>query len=204
METQERILFKADELFRKLGIRAVTLDEIANNLGISKKTIYHFFEDKDALVDAVMMGEFEKNYQNCKNCCIKSKDAVDEIFMLMENMDEDFRSLNPIIIFDLKRFHFKTFEKFQNHLHQNLMLMIAHNINRGIEEGYYRENIDVQIVARFRLASIWILFDTELFPPKKFNLQKVFHEILELFLYGLVNNKGYKLIEKYKEQRLKK
>ncbi len=204
METQERILLKARELFRLYGIRAVTLDEIASTLGISKKTIYQSFEDKDALVDAVMMGEFDCNYQDCMDCAAAAKNAVDEIFILMENMDEDFRSLNPIVIFDMKKFHYKTFEKFQNHLHQNLMQMVATNLKRGIAEGYYRDDLDIEIVSRFRMASTWLLFDQETFPAHRFELSKIFKEILELFLHGLVNPKGYKLIEKYKEQHTKK
>lgn len=204
METNQRILLRASELFRRFGIRAVTLDEIANNLGISKKTIYQFFEDKNALVDAVMMAEFECNYQDCMNCSAKAKNAIDEIFMLMQNMDEDFRNLNPIIIFDMKKFHFKTFEKFQTHMHQNLMQMVAANLKRGITEGYYRDNLDIEIVSRFRMSSTWLLFDPEVFPSQKFELSKVFKEVLELFLHGLVNPKGYKLIEKYKEQHTNK
>lgn len=199
METRERILQKADELFRKYGIRAVTLDEIANSLGISKKTIYQFFEDKDALVDVVMMAEFEYNYQNCLKSKNMSKDAVDEIFKMMETMDDHFRNLNPIILLDLKKFHFKTFEKFHKHMHQNLMQMILANLQRGIDEGIYREGLNVEIVARFRMATVWLLFDTEVFPPSKFQLLHVFKEVLELFLHGLVNPKGYKLIEKYKQ-----
>ena len=204
MGTQERILLKAKELFRLYGIRAVTLDEIASSLGISKKTIYLSFEDKDTLVDAVMMEEFDCNYQDCMNCSASAKNAVDEIFILMQNMEEDFRSLNPIVIFDMKKFHFKTFQKFQNYMHTNLMQMIAANLKRGIDEGNYRTDLDIEIVSRFRMASIWLLFDQEIFPSTKFELSKVFKETLELFLHGLVNPKGYKLIEKYKEQHTKK
>ncbi len=203
METKERILIKARELFRLYGIRAVTLDEIASILGISKKTIYLSFEDKDALVDAVMMEEFDCNYQDCMNCSAKAKNAIDEIFILMENMDEDFRSLNPIVIFDMKKFHHKTFEKFQTHMHQNLMQMVAANLKRGIAEGYYREDLDIEIISRFRMSSMWLLFDPEVFPPQKFELSKIFREISELFLQGLVNSKGQKTIEKYYQQKNK-
>jgi AcrR family transcriptional regulator len=203
METQDRILLKADEQFRRYGIRAVTLDEIANSLGISKKTIYQFFADKDALVDAVMMSEFENNRKDCCQCSVNAKDAVDEIFMLMQNIDEDFRNLNPIIIFDLKKFHFKTFEKFEKHLHQDILQMIMTNLKRGIEEGLYRDDLDIEIVARFRVATIWLMFDQDVFPSNKFQLTKVAKEIFELFLHGLVNTKGYKLIEKYKQQKFK-
>lgn len=203
METKDRILLKADELFRRYGIRAVTLDEIATALGISKKTIYQFFEDKDALVDAVMMVEFENNRKDCCMASLNAKDAIDEMFQLLQNIDEDFRNLNPIIIFDLKKFHFKTFEKFEKHLHQDILQMIVANLKRGIAEGLYREDLDVEIVARFRVATIWLMFDQDVFPANKFQLTKVVKEVFELFLHGLVNTKGYKLIEKYKQLKFK-
>jgi hypothetical protein len=82
--------------------------------------------------------------------------------------------------------------------------MVASNLKRGIAEGYYRENLDIEIVSRFRMSSMWLLFDPEVFPSQKFELSKVFKEVLELFLHGLVNPKGYRLIEKYKEQHTNK
>ena len=145
-----------------------------------------------------MIKEFEKILKNCGDSKVNSKDAVQEIFLMMEKMDEDLRNINPIILFDLKKFHHTTFLKFNQFMNEHLMQMIVHNLQRGIDEGFYRENIDIQIASRFRIASIWLLFDIDLFPPKKFDLAKVSHEILELFLYGLVNPKGYKQIEKYK------
>ena len=199
METKERILLKADELFRRFGIRAVTLDDIANNLAISKKTIYQYFEDKDALVDEVMIIEFEKNNNECIHCSDNAKDAVEEIFLLMEHLDKDFRNMNPIILHDLKKFHHKTFIKFNEFMHENLIKMIASNLQRGVNEGFYRDNFDIETIARYRMASVWLLFDQEIFPANKFDLVKTSHQLMEMFLYGIINPKGYKLIEKYKQ-----
>lgn len=199
MDTKERIVKKADELFRRFGIRAVTLDDIANNLSISKKTIYQFFADKDALVDEIMMAEFSKTNCDCDHCKANAKNAVEEIFLLMQLLDEDFRNLNPLILHDLKKFHHNTFLKFNQYMHENMVQKISENLNRGREEGYYRTDFDVETMARFRMASVWLLFDQEIFPISKFNLEKTSHQIMELFLYGIVNPKGYKLIEKYKQ-----
>ena len=204
MEVQERILLNADEQFKKYGIRAVTMDEIAQNCGTSKKTIYQYFKDKNDLVDAVMMAHFADNLKKCKTCSSESKNAIEEIFMLMESIGEDFRSINPIILLDLRKFHVVTFQKFQKHIDQTITQMVLENIERGIKEGLYRRNLHKEIVARFRMASIWILFDQDIFPYPKFELSNVFKEVLELFLYGLVSPKGYQLIEKYQQQNNKK
>lgn len=200
MEIHNRILQKADELFSKYGFRAITLDEICNSLGISKKTLYQYFVDKDELVDAVMMNHFNTNYQECLMCSDKASNAIDEIFLMMSRIDDDFRNLNPIVMFDLKKFHFKTFEKFQTHMKENLKQMVAKNLQRGVLEGYYRNDFDIDLLARFRMACIWIPFDTDMFPSNTFSLPYVFKQVTEHFLYGLVNPKGYELIEKYKKQ----
>jgi TetR/AcrR family transcriptional regulator, cholesterol catabolism regulator len=198
METKNRILQKAEELFRRFGIRAVTLDEIASDLGISKKTIYQYFEDKDALVDEIMMQEFAKTNEDCEKCKLNAENAVQEIFLLMQHLDEDFRNLNPLILHDLKKFHHKTFIKFNEYMHENMVKMIIENIEKGIAEGNYRNDFDIEILARFRMASIWLMFDQEIFPATKYNLVTLSHQIMEHFLYGIVSEKGFQLINKYK------
>lgn len=198
METATRILTKADEMFRRYGIRAVTLDEIANTLGISKKTIYQYFTDKDALVDAVMDGEFQQTLKDCRHCSVAAKDAVEEIILLMESLEKDFRNLNPLVLFDLKKFHYNTFMKFDDFMHLHMLKMVRDNLTRGINEGVYRESLNIDILSRFRMASVQMLFDLQVFPPEKFDLATVSTTILDHFLYGVVNTKGYKLIEKYK------
>ncbi|MFY8091573.1 MAG: TetR/AcrR family transcriptional regulator [Chitinophagaceae bacterium] len=199
MDTKDRILHKADELFRKFGLRAVTLDEIASNLGISKKTIYQFFADKDALVDEIMMQEFAKTNNDCELCKTRAQNAVEEIFLLMQHLDDDFRNLNPLILHDLKKFHHTTFIKFNQYMHENMVKMIMENIEKGIEEGNYRNDFDIEILARFRMASIWLMFDQEIFPASKYNLVNLSHQIMEHFLHGIVSEKGYQLINKYKQ-----
>lgn len=204
LEVQNRIVQKADDQFRKFGIRAVTMDDIALQAGISKKTIYQYFTDKNELVNDVMMATFKNNHQKCKLCCNQSSNSIEEIFMLMRTIGEDFRNLNPIILFDLKKFHNKTFQNFQKHLDEDITQMVLQNLERGIAEGFFRNDLNLEITARFRMASIWILFDQETFPYPKFELSQVFKEVLVLFLYGLVTPKGYKMIEKYQTINIKK
>ncbi|MFZ1857244.1 MAG: TetR/AcrR family transcriptional regulator, partial [Chitinophagaceae bacterium] len=81
MEPKERILLKAEELFMQYGIRSVSMDDIANNLGMSKKTLYQYFADKDELVEAVVDGHITLVQGDCINCKIQAKDAIHEIFL---------------------------------------------------------------------------------------------------------------------------
>ena len=204
MEVQERIRQKADELFRRYGIRSVTMDEIATQLGMSKKTIYQYYADKDQLVDAVAVDEINYSQECCMRDAEVSANAIEEIFRVMEFVEVMFRNMNPSMLHDLEKYHPLGYRKFLEHKNKFLFDMIRKNIERGIAEELYRPEIDIEIMARYRIESMMLLFKPEIFPTTKFNLVKLHQEILEHFLYGLATLKGYKLILKYKQQRLNK
>jgi AcrR family transcriptional regulator len=200
----DRIKQKADELFRRYGIRSVTMDEIATQLGISKKTIYQYYADKDQLVDAVAVEEIKFSQDSCIQDMAVSANAIEEIFRVMEFVEVMFRNMNPSMLFDLEKYHPSGYKKFLEHKNRFLFDMIKLNLERGIKEELYRPEINVEIMTRYRLESMMIAFNPELFPPSKFNLVSLQQEIIEHFLYGLATLKGYKLILKYKRQRQNK
>ncbi len=200
---KERIQQKARELFMRYGFRSVTMDEIAGQTGISKKTLYQFFEDKDALVEAVMRSELEYMQTQCRKQMQVAENAIEEIFLDMDAMEVVMDAMNPQIIFDLEKFYPRTFEKFKKHKNNFLLDVIKKNLERGIAEEVYRNDFDVDIIARFRLESAFIIFNPELFPHSKYSLLKVSTEIYHHYLHGIATAKGKKLIDKYILQRKK-
>lgn len=201
MEVQERIKQKADELFRRYGIRSVTMDDIAEQLGISKKTIYQYYADKDELVDAVAADEIRFSQSSCEKCKAAAANAIEEVFLIMEFVEVMFRNMNPTMLVDLQKYHPGGYKKFLEHKNRFLYEMIRQNLERGIKEELYRPEINVDIMSRYRLETMMIAFNPEVFPPGKFNLVALHQEIIEHFLYGLVTLKGYKLIQKYKQNK---
>ena len=200
---KERIQQKARELFMRYGFRSVTMDEIAGQIGISKKTLYQFFEDKDSLVEAVMQAEMMYMQAQCKKQIQESENAIEEIFKDMDAMEPVMDALNPQIIFDLEKFYPKTYEKFKKHKNTFLLEIIKKNLQRGIQEEVYRDDIDIDIIARFRLESAFIAFHPDLFPYGKYSLLKVAGEIYHHYLHGIATPKGKKFIDKYIQQRKK-
>ena len=191
---KERILHKAKDLFMRYGFRSVTMDEIAGQMGVSKKTLYQFYEDKDSLVEAVMQKEMAFLESECTRQFQESDNAIDELFKDMDSMVEVMASMNPQLIFDLEKFYPKTFEKFKQHKNSFLLDIIKTNLLRGIKEELYRPDIDVDITAKFRLESNFIAFDQELFPYGKYSLLKVITEIYNLYIHGIATTKGKKMI----------
>ncbi len=201
--TKDRIRQKAEELFTKYGIRSVSMDDIANALGMSKKTIYQYFVDKDELVEAVVVADINNMQHDCAGVIADAQDAVQEIFFTIDRLLEQFRNMNPMLIYDLEKFHFRGFQKFMEHKNKFLLQVIRKNMERGLAEGLYREDLNVEVLSKFRLESLMIPFNVDLYPPGKYSLADVSKELIEHYVYGLASLKGYKLIVKYKEERLK-
>lgn len=203
MEPQERIVSKAHELFMRYGIRSVSMDEVANHLGMSKKTIYQFYTDKDALVADVISIEIKEKQDECLMHRERSENAIHEIFMATDMLLELLTHMNPALIFDLEKYHPATFQKYHDYKNAFLFQLMKENIDWGKKEGLYREEVMSDIMARFRLASVFLIFNPENFPNSKHSAGTLVTEITDNFLYGLASAKGQKLIQKYKQQRLK-
>jgi TetR/AcrR family transcriptional regulator, cholesterol catabolism regulator len=177
------------------------MDDIANSLGISKKTIYQYYADKDELVDAVVDAEFTKNEGICEFDRQNSKNAIHEIFMAMDMVVEMFSSMNPSLIFDMQKYYPKAFQKFHKHKNDYLYNVIRDNIIRGVSEELYRQEMNVDIISRFRVESITIPFNPEFHNKMKYNMAQIEEEFIIHFLFGMASPKGYKMILKYQQER---
>jgi predicted DNA-binding protein YlxM (UPF0122 family) len=198
MEVKERIQEKANELFLQYGIRSVSMDDIANALGMSKKTIYQYFADKDELVDAVVDAHITMMQSNCGNCRTGAKDAVHEMMMTMEMIIEQLTNMNPMVLNDLAKFHFRSYQRFLEHKNKFLARIIHDNIEWGKKEELYRPEVNTDVMSKYRLESMMIPFNISIFPPGKYNLAATSGQIIEHFVYGLATINGHKLIQKYK------
>ncbi len=202
-DTKSRIQKAAHDLVMRYGIRSVSMDDIATNLGISKKTIYLYFKDKDELVEAVVDEVIATNQCACKADIERSENAVHEIFLVMEMMAEMLKTMNPFILHDMQKYHPSAFSKFKKHKNEFLYNICTQNLLRGVKEELYRPEIELDILCRYRVETLFIPFNPEFQQSLKHNLAKIEEEILMHFLFGLVSQKGYKLIIKYREQKNK-
>jgi TetR/AcrR family transcriptional regulator, cholesterol catabolism regulator len=199
----ERIKCKAHDLFMQYGLRSVSMDDIAAKLGMSKKTIYQSYTDKDALVDDVIGTVFERDIACCEKDREQSENAVHEIFLAIDFIVEMFKNMNPSVLYDLQKFHPNTFIRFVKHKDTFLYGIIKNNITRGIKEELYRADIKIDVIARYRVESMMMPFQPEFKAKLKENLAVIEEELTHHFLFGLVNPKGYKLAVKYQQKRKK-
>jgi TetR/AcrR family transcriptional regulator, cholesterol catabolism regulator len=201
-DTRDKILAGAESLFMKYGIRSVSMDDIARQLSVSKKTLYQHFADKDELVELmskVHMDKDVKEYEAIKNA---SENSIDELSKISFQIKCDFEDMNPSLLFDLQKFHPKAWALWLTHKNDFIMRSIVRNLHQGISEGYYRPDINAEIISISRLVLIEAGFDEGLYPKEKFNLVEVQSQFFDHFVYGICTDKGRELYEKYKEKTI--
>ncbi|RYF81537.1 MAG: TetR/AcrR family transcriptional regulator, partial [Chitinophagaceae bacterium] len=161
VETRERIKQASHELVMKFGLRSVSMDDIAASVGMSKKTLYQHFQDKDELVAAVISGVIHENQCTCQGYAKAADNAVHEIFLMMEMMVELFQSMNPTVLYEMQKYHPQAYEKFHQHKTRFMLGQMVQNMERGIAEELYRPDVNPQILAHFRVESMFIPFNPE-------------------------------------------
>ena len=199
MEPQEKILKTALGMFFRYGIKHVTMDDIAKELGMSKKTIYQFFKEKDDLVNQLCECEMLGQEKTFKEIGEKAKDPIHEIMLISVRMREMMQNINPLFFLDLQKFYPIAYQRFQKFKEECAYKDICRNIKRGIEMGVYRSDVDVEFLSRFRLAQLDMLMFGNYFSFEKISFTKAHECLLEMFVYGISTLKGHELISNYKK-----
>ncbi|MBW3469392.1 TetR/AcrR family transcriptional regulator [Arthrospiribacter ruber] len=190
METREKIIETATEQFMRFGVRSVTMDDIARQAGVSKKTIYQEFSDKNQLVYET----FEKAIQEDK-CHVErfpqSKiGVIEHLVQLSRYMRERFANLNPMVLNEIQRYFPQSWQLFENFKRDFVLQEIIELLEEGKKQGFFRPEINSEILGLMRLEQMMLSFDPIKFPPAKYNIVDLQLEIFEHFLYGIFTEKG--------------
>jgi AcrR family transcriptional regulator len=197
-QTIERIIQGGEDLFLQAGIKSVTMDDIAKHLGMSKKTIYQFFKDKNELVTALVKKKLKEDEDQMIEFISRSTNVIEEMINMTKCSEEMFSRINPIVIHDMQKYHPDAWKVFQDFKSDVLVSTLEELLTKGIKQGYIRPEIDVKIVARMRVNTVELGFNTSIFPVAEFNTWKVQVQFLDHFNYGICTLKGYKLLNQYK------
>ncbi|MFI5173003.1 MAG: TetR/AcrR family transcriptional regulator [Chitinophagales bacterium] len=200
MSEEAKILERCERLFMRYGIKSVTMDDVSRELGISKKTLYQYFENKEQLVYKITVNHFESQNLTIHGILHNAKTAIDEMIGIAGWMNNMSKNLNPSLMFDLKKYHPESWQVFINHRNNEVYNSIKHNLERGIKEGLYREDLNVEIITRIYIARVEMFIDNEIFPYDKFPPEKTFSVFMDYHIRGIATQKGIKLLEKIKSQ----
>lgn len=198
-EIRKKILKGAESLFMKYGVRSISMDDIARHLSVSKKTLYQHFADKEDIVTMTCQAHIEEMSKEFSHIQKSAKNAIDELAKISVCLRESSEEMNPSLLFDLQKYHPKAWSVWLNHKNNFIRETVIRNLKQGIEEGYFRPEIDKEVIANVRLEMVQLPFDDQVFPPSRFKLMDVQMQIFDHFVYGITTEKGRKLYQKYKE-----
>lgn len=197
---KERIIKSALNLFWRYGIRSVTMDDIARDLGISKRTIYQHYSDKEAILALVIQEEIRTQKCEMEKLEKLAENPIEEAMYATVQMQETLADMNPTLLYDLKKYYPNAWELFQNYKQEYIIRNIRNNLVKGIEMGLYRSDIDVDVLSLLRVEQIVLAFDPTVYPAKRFNIMHVQTQFLMHFLRGILSEKGFEYYNTIKDK----
>jgi len=202
---KEKILHTATELFLNYGFKSVTMDEIAKTLSISKKTIYTHYKTKIELVEASVFLIFDQISAGIDAICAIKKNPIEELFDIKEFVSENLKGEKTTPHYQLKKHYPKLFLMLQRKQFEIMEDCVKENLNRGIETGYFRKEIDVEFISRIYFSGITATKDLEIFPMGKNDMKTLMTNYLDYHLRAISTNKGVeKLIAVLSQNKSKK
>ena len=194
---KSRILEKGAQLFFRYGVKSVTMDAIAAELGISKKTIYQHFPDKDSMVLEVVQSFIEQDSMKWEALDKMYSNVIEKMFKSFEMVKDMLTQMNPRLLFEIQKYFPNAFKLFTEHgekcIHKNLIA----DFKKGAQFGYFRKDIDFELLARLRMAEVDLAFNPDFYPNNKLSLYETQLTLMDIFMRGILTEKGLTLYNSY-------
>jgi len=191
---KESILSKAAEKFLNLGVKSVTMDEIAAELGISKKTIYAHFATKTKLVEATALFVFERISEGVESIREEKNDPIEEMYEIKNFACQHLKNEKSSPQFQLQKYYPRIYNTIKSKQRKLLEDQIQQNLNRGIKKGLYRPDLPVEFTSRIYFIGMLGIKDRDLFPESDFSTGELIEKHLEYHLRAIVTEKGLKTL----------
>ncbi|MAT90105.1 MAG: TetR family transcriptional regulator [Flavobacteriaceae bacterium] len=192
---KEKIIEKSAEMFLNLGFKSVTMDDIAQEMGISKKTIYLHFKNKTELVHETVMSVFHDIVCGIDHIREQSKDPIEELFEIKKFAMVHLKYEKSSPQYQLQKYYPEVYAAVTEKKFENMNECTVANLERGVASGVYRSNIDVPFISRIYFLCLSGLSDESYFPTDRFPKIKTMADFLEYHLRGIVTAKGAKKLD---------
>jgi TetR/AcrR family transcriptional regulator, cholesterol catabolism regulator len=186
-----------EQLFLRYGIKSVTMDDISRQLGMSKKTLYQFVDNKADLIKKVMQQHIDTEQEAMNQVRQQSNDAIDEMLGMGRYVTQMLREMSPSTVYDLHKHYRDTWEMVESFHQEHIYKCIKTNLENGVKEGLYRSDFDADIIAKLYVTKAMLLVNEDVFPLKNYNKEKLFKTLLVYHIHGVASAKGLKKLERY-------
>lgn len=195
-EIKSKILQGAEALFMRYGFKSITMDDIARELGISKKTLYLYFADKSDLVNQTVDNHLETEKQFCTDLTIKEENPIAFLLAISDNFSNETKHINPAVLFDLKKYFKEAYDKIESYSKEFIYGQVLNNIQQGKSAGLYRSELNDNIIALFYVNMVQFMVNPENYTKEIKDVQLVHKELLQYHLHGILTEKGLKQLDK--------
>ena len=196
LNKEDQLVKDAIDVFLTYGIKSVTMDDVARHLRVSKKTIYQVVKDKEDLVNKCMRKDCEGIEQKVQAIQAKNLKAIDENFAISTVIVAELKNIHPSIFYDLEKYYPEAMAMMIEMRHDFIGGVMRQNLNKGIKEGVYRPELNVEIMTQLWVLRLNVIFNPKLFPMDAFHPKDVYLEMFIHHIRGIANSKGLKELEK--------
>lgn len=188
-----KVFEKARHLFNTVGVRNTTMDDLAKELGISKKTLYKEIDNKADLVKFCVQYDLSQDEQLINNISESTENAIEELLLIAAHINKELQIYHPSILKDITKLYPESWTLIENHKNTFVQKYISDNIKKGIKQGLYREDIDAELATIIQLHLCFLPLENV---HNNYNASQVYREILKYNLYAIATPKGIELFEK--------
>lgn len=190
-----KIVEKARELYYEYGIKSITMDDIARETGISKKTLYRYVENKRDLVEKVIDLEIKIRKSEFKKFDRSKLNAIEELFEVKRQINHVIERHSPSMHYDLRKYYPDIFVRLHKNGQKRMLEALMANLKKGKKEGLYRKDINNEIIAKVQLARAENVTESSCISVKDYISGKFFTELFIYHIRGIANSKGLKFLE---------
>ncbi len=198
-EKKRELILGALGIYMRLGIKSITMDEMARQLGVSKKTLYLYVKDKNELVEECVQIAQGEEIRQIDEISKSHENAIDELIEISKSVIDRLKNIHPSIFFDLQKYHPSALNLMQCHKDEFVRGCVVSNLEKGINQGLYRDNLNTAIISKMYLSIIDHVFLGELFDDDKTPLDVIYSEFFRYHIRGLANENGLEYLIELKK-----
>ncbi|MDZ4679270.1 MAG: TetR/AcrR family transcriptional regulator [Saprospiraceae bacterium] len=193
----EQILSKCEQYFMRNGLKSTTMDDVCRFMGISKKTLYQFIEQKSDLIHRIVQRRVQEEQQMAKAILIESENAIDELMRISRHVHEKLQQTAPSILYDLQKYYHRSWELMEQHRKDFVVGMIKANIERGMKEGLYRNDLQTDLVTAIFSCALAAMVDEGFYAGNEYKPSEAHRVFIDYHIRGIASERGMELYEGY-------
>jgi len=194
MDLRERIIENASALFFQKGVKSMTMSDIANELGISKRTLYEVFRDKEDLLENCISAHIAKADKAVQKLAENSDDVIDAIMRIYARSLDEMRIINPSVMYDLKKYHSLLYKKVEKNQRDSASVFLP-LLDKGVKQGWIRNDINFEIILWLVQSQFKALMNDDYFPKDKYSMNDFIRAIILNFMRGIATPAGIKKVD---------